>query len=117
MGDDKATVKVFRYDPVVDEEPRYDVFRGVPYQGSTVLDVLTYIHEHFDSSLVFRRSCRGGICDICMVKVNGKSALSCKKMAEKEMTIDPPRMAGLIRDLVVELTMGRKGRSDRTSDD
>ena len=37
-----ATVKIFKFDPEVDAEPRYDEFQ-VPYQGRTVLDVLRYI--------------------------------------------------------------------------
>lgn len=99
---DTCTVKVFRYDPAVDSEPRMDTFEGIPYRGMRVLDVLNYIYQNIDSSLAFRYSCRAGLCGACLLRVNGKNVMSCKELASEEMTIEPPRNHRVIKDLVVD---------------
>ena len=53
----EAVVRIFRFDPWVDDEPRYEIFR-VPYrEGDRILDVLLYIQENIDPTLAFRHSC------------------------------------------------------------
>jgi len=44
LDDELATIRLFRFDPAIDTVPRYDDF-NVPYKGSTVLSVLSYIHD------------------------------------------------------------------------
>ena len=86
MGKDElAVVKLFRFDPEVDTEPRYSEFK-VPYRGRTVLDVLRYIYENLDSSIAFRWACRRAFCRSCVLSVNGKPALSCTAPAEKNIS-------------------------------
>jgi succinate dehydrogenase/fumarate reductase iron-sulfur protein len=97
-------VQVFRFDPDVDEAPRYDVFQ-VPYdEQETVLGVLKTIAERFDGSLAFRESCRIGDCLICTVKVNGKRLLACQRTLKEfdadELVIEPADEDKVIRDLV-----------------
>lgn len=99
-------VKVFRYDPSIDEEPRYEVY-PVPYKGRTVLQVLRYIYEHHDPSLSFRNGCAGkgsSRCGACPVNVNGVAALSCQTTALKGMTVEPHPKFELVKDLVVDFS-------------
>jgi succinate dehydrogenase/fumarate reductase iron-sulfur protein len=100
----RITVKVFRYNPEKEEKPKYEAYE-VPFEEKmTVLDVLTYIYENYDGSLAFRRSCRVGICGVCMVRVNGKAVLACTKIVnEKNMTIEPLPRVKIVRDLVTEV--------------
>lgn len=99
--DELARVELFRFDPQVDAEPRYDVYR-VRYQGRTVLDVLRYIYENLDSSFAYRWACTRGGCRSCVVSVNGRPALACTKSAEKEMRIAPHPRFKVIKDLLVD---------------
>ena len=40
---DPGTVKIFRFDPSIDQKERYDTFEDIPYDGYTVLNALDYI--------------------------------------------------------------------------
>lgn len=97
-----ARVKVFRFDPVVDKEPRYDTFEGIPYEDCSVLEVIQTIYEKRDPSLAFRQGCLNGTCVSCAVVVNGRAMLACQKLAEKEMVIEPHPKYKIIKDLVVD---------------
>lgn len=98
-----ASVKLFRFDPEVDTEPRYDSFK-VPYEGRTILDVLRHIYENFDSTLAFRWACTGGFCRSCIVLVNGRPALACQRPAEVKMRLEPHPKFKIMKDLVVNLS-------------
>ena len=102
--EDIAKVTVYRFDPDKDTEPRYDVFENVPYTAMRVSDVLNYIYQNIDSSLTFRYSCRMGLCDACLMKVNGKVEVACKTPAEKEMLIEPVDKFVVLKDLVVDFS-------------
>ena len=102
--EDMAKVTIYRFDPTKDAEPRYDVFEDVPYKAMRVSDVLTYIYQNIDSSLAFRYSCRMGLCDACLMKVNGKVEVACKTPAEKEMLIEPVDKFVVLKDLVVDFS-------------
>lgn len=104
-----TTIKVFRFDPSDGREPRYDSYE-VPYIGYTVLGALEYVYKHHDSSLAYRTGCLGkgsGRCGACPVMVNGKPALSCQKMAEPNMTVDPHPKFEIIKDVVVDFEIIR----------
>ena len=103
--DELAIVKIFKYDPQVDAEPRYDEYL-VPYLYRTVLDVLRYIYENLDSTFAFRWGCSKGRCRACVVSVNGRPALACAKLAEKEMKIEPHPRFRVIKDLLVDFEDG-----------
>ena len=52
--------KIYRYDPDAGENPRYDTFEiDLDECGPMVLDALIKIKSEQDSTLTFRRSCRG----------------------------------------------------------
>jgi len=101
---DLAKVTIFRFDPSKDAQPRYEVFENVPYEAMRVMDVLNYIFQNIDSTLAFRYSCRTGLCDACLMKVNGKAEVACKKLAEKEMLLEPVDKFVVLKDLVVDFS-------------
>lgn len=110
LKEELARVKIFRFDPKVDKEPRYETYQ-TPYKEYTVLDVLRYILENQDPTLSFRFGCAGGgyqRCGSCPVLVNGRPALSCKKHAEEEMTIEPHPKFEVVKDLAIDFDRKRE---------
>lgn len=109
--DDEAKVTIFRFDPTVDKESRYQTYT-VParaWRDLRVLDTLRYIYRHLDGSLSFRESCRVyQICSACTMMVNKKVVLACEAMAAKEMLIEPAPHFPLIKDLVISFNRPEK---------
>lgn len=104
MKQDQAIVKIFRYNPEVNERPYYEDYE-VPFApGMTILDALIYVYENFDSSLAFVYGCRYAFCGSCAVRVNGESTLICRERAVREMKIEPLANFPVVRDLVVDRT-------------
>ena len=79
---DLARVKIFRFDPTIDSEPKYETYEGVPYRDRTVLEVIQTIYEEWDPSLAFRQGCLNGTCVSCAVVVNGRAMLACQKASK-----------------------------------
>lgn len=101
---DRAIVKIFRFDPTIDEEPRYETY-DVPAEAwnrRKVIDVIRYIYEHYAPGLSFREPCRQQVCGACTVMVNKKPVLACEAIAEKEMIIEPVNKRKVLKDLVVD---------------
>jgi len=97
----KGTVKILRFNPLVDKEPYQKQFEYEYNEGMTVLDVLNYIHENIDSTLGYSYNCRNGHCGLCGVVVDGDSVLACKKAAKTEMMIEPLRNLSVAKDLII----------------
>jgi succinate dehydrogenase/fumarate reductase iron-sulfur protein len=97
---------ISRYDP---EQTRHYVstFKVPVRRGTTLLDALLYIKDHFDDSLTFRQSCRMGICGDCAINVNGKPMLACYTqvldLESDSLTVEPLSNASVIKDLVVDM--------------
>jgi succinate dehydrogenase/fumarate reductase-like Fe-S protein len=109
-NEDLARVKIFKFDPEMDKEQRYETFE-VPYEGRTILNVLEAIYRGFDQGLAFRCGCEGkhdSRCGACAIQVNGLPALACKRISEKEMVIEPHAKFEVIKDLVVDFNKIRK---------
>ncbi|NIN52621.1 MAG: hypothetical protein GTN80_05590 [Nitrososphaeria archaeon] len=101
---EKSKVRVFRYNPDTDQDPKY-VNYMIPYDpGQTkVLDGLIYIYEHIDGSLSFRSACKGyKRCGLCALNVNGKPGLACLTPLQKETTLEPLPSFPVIKDLVID---------------
>lgn len=99
-------VRVFRYDPEHDPNPHYKSYE-VPYQEKMrVLDVLHYIHDHYDGSLAYRWICRAGQCGSCTIMINGKPGLACRTEATVQMLLEPIDIFPIVKDLVVDLEKG-----------
>jgi succinate dehydrogenase/fumarate reductase iron-sulfur protein len=73
-----------------------------------LLDDLFQIQNNLDSSFVFRRSCREGICGSCAMNINGINTLACTfKMKKLEndtiFLLYPISHMPVIKDLVVSM--------------
>ena len=104
--DSLAIVKLFRFDPEVDDNPWYSDFK-VPYKGRTVLDVLLYIYENLDISFAFRWACGKGCCRSCVASVNERPALTCMAPASRYMKIEPHPKFRIVKDLIVDINKPR----------
>jgi fumarate reductase (CoM/CoB) subunit B len=109
MAEKTIRLRIFRYDPDLDDSPHYETYE-VPYvEKMRVLDALNYIHEFYDGSLAYRWVCRASQCGSCTVMINGKPAPACKTeipVGTTEITIEPLRFFPVIKDLVVDLEKG-----------
>ncbi len=103
----KKTYRIFRFDSAKPKQKHYDTFKVETAKGETVLDVLIEIKAHHDGSLVFRRSCRHGICGSCAMQINGLNMLACETQVEmlkdNTITVDPLPGFKPIRDLAVDM--------------
>lgn len=70
--------------------------------GMSVFNVLEYIRSELDPTLAFLISCRIGKCDICLLKVNGKTRWSCTELAADGMVLEPLDRYEVPKDLVVD---------------
>jgi len=108
-GSNLTTVKVYRWSPDDDENPRTDTYEvDVDNCGPMVLDALIKIKDEMDSTVTFRRSCREGICGSCAMNINGTNTLACttsiKQFKGKEIAVYPLPSLEVIKDLVPDLT-------------
>jgi fumarate reductase iron-sulfur subunit len=74
--------------------------------NTSVLDLLFEAQRRFDRSLVFRYSCRIGVCGSCPVRINGREGLACRTRALDAGThilLEPLRHLPVVRDLAVDL--------------
>ena len=77
-------------------------------ENQTVLDVVTYIQRHLDSTLTYRFSCRVGVCGSCAMTVNGVPRWTCRthvrQVAKRDrLRIAPLRNLKIIKDLSVDM--------------
>jgi succinate dehydrogenase/fumarate reductase-like Fe-S protein len=101
---DRITLRVFRFDPDKDQEPRFDTFDVVAEEGMSVLRAIQLAHRTGLDDLAYRDcNCRRGVCGLCAMMVNGRRVLTCLTLALAEMTIEPLPDHHLIRDLVVQM--------------
>jgi succinate dehydrogenase / fumarate reductase iron-sulfur subunit len=105
----EVKLRIFRFDPQKDEEPRYEIFSVEAQPTDRLLDLLNKVRWEQDSSLAYRMSCAHGICGSDGMTINGTSALACQKLVKdydctKEILIEPLQFFPVIKDLVVDLT-------------
>ncbi len=100
-------LKVYRYDPDGDDNPRLDTFEiDLDKCGPMVLDAIIYIKNELDASLTFRRSCREGICGSCAMNIDGTNTLACTKSltaVSGDVKIYPLPHMPVQKDLVPDL--------------
>ena len=101
-------VSIYRYNPDVDAEPYMQDFE-FDTQGKDlmVLDVLEKLKIQ-DPSLVFRRSCREGVCGSDGVNIAGKNGLACITplsacVKGDKLVVRPLPGLPVIRDLVIDM--------------
>lgn len=95
-------VKVQRFDPKKDKEPRLESYTVSVNDGARVLHVLHTIHDTIDATLGYRYCCGSGQCGSCAVRVNGEPVLACMEEAKDGITIAPLNLPVRL-DLVVDL--------------
>ncbi len=104
-------VRIYRYNPETDTDPYMKDYQ-VDTQGKDlmVLDVLNLVKEQ-DPTLVYRRSCREGVCGSDGMNINGENGLACitaisSVVKEGEQLVIRPLMGlPIIRDLVVDMSL------------
>lgn len=95
-------VKLYRFDPSIEREPRYETY-AVPYQNRMrILGALRYIADELGVEFAFRNYCGNNRCGCCGVKVNGVPMLACWEPVQPRMVIEPLDNFKLIKDLLVE---------------
>ena len=101
------TVKVYRWSPDDEENPRLDEYViDLDECGPMVLDALIKIKNEIDSSVTFRRSCREGICGSCAMNIDGTNTLACTKGIDEikgDIAIYPLPHMPVVKDLVPDL--------------
>ena len=104
-------VSVYRYNPETDKKPYmmdFDVI--IPEDKDLmVLDVLNLIKEQ-DPTLVYRRSCREGVCGSDGLSIGGTNGLACitplsEAAKGNKLVIRPLPGLPVIRDLVVDMSL------------
>ena len=101
---ENARVKIYRFDPSVDKEARYEQYEVPPegWRDLMVIDTLKYIYENLDSDLAFRGPCHIQVCGACTVMVNNKLCLACETPSKEEMLIEPVSKSRVLKDLIVD---------------
>ena len=105
-------VSIYRYNPDADEKPfMQDVQVQLPEnKDPMVLDVLALAKQQ-DPSVVYRRSCREGVCGSDGMNINGNNGLACitpMSSAVKpggKLVLRPLPGLPVIRDLVVDMSI------------
>lgn len=101
-------VEIYRYNPETDKEPYMQTYevdtKGRDYM---VLDILEMLKAQ-DNSLVYRRSCREGVCGSDGMNINGKNGLACitplsECVKNDSLVLRPLPGLPVIRDLVIDM--------------
>jgi len=105
MSDVKLVVQ--RFDPFVDERPRFAEYAVPRREGMTVLDALLYARDYIDHSIAVRFSCRQASCGSCGMKINGKAGLACytqvSELKGDRVVAQPMDNFAIVKDLVTDL--------------
>ncbi|TAJ50146.1 MAG: succinate dehydrogenase iron-sulfur subunit [Herbiconiux sp.] len=96
-----VTLIIRRFDPDVDDEPRWQDFDVQMFATDRILDALHKIKWEQDGSLTFRRSCAHGICGSDAMRINGRNRLACKTLI-KDLDISKPIYVEAIKGLPLE---------------
>lgn len=76
--------------------------------NQTVLDIVTYIQRHIDSTLSYRFSCRVGVCGSCAMTVNGQPRWTCRTHVSAvtnggRLEIKPLENLPIVKDLATDM--------------
>ncbi len=102
------TISIYRYNPEVDKEPHMQDFKFDSHgKDMMVLDVLETLKAE-DATLVYRRSCREGVCGSDGMNISGRNGLACitpisEVIKNNKIIIRPLPGLPVIRDLVVDM--------------
>jgi succinate dehydrogenase / fumarate reductase, iron-sulfur subunit len=112
-GEVTITLKIRRFIPETDTEPRWESFDVSVDPKDRLLDALHKVKWEQDGSLTFRRSCAHGICGSDAMRINGRNRLACKTLvkdllgrkgdAARPVVIEPIKGLPVLKDLVVDM--------------
>lgn len=97
---------VHRYDPEIEDEPKFETYDVPVSESTSVLDGLFHIQETIGENLSMRFSCRQGVCGSCCMEINGQARLACQTPVSElndEITVHPLYNLPVIKDLVVDM--------------
>ena len=99
-------VKVFTFNPLLDKQAGYKIYKVPLEAGMSAMNVLDYIYQNLDSTIAYydHAACSLGICARCTGKVNGKPGLLCQTPIHEQegVILEPIKMTSVVKDLVVE---------------
>jgi succinate dehydrogenase/fumarate reductase-like Fe-S protein len=97
-------VKVFRFDPSMDKEPRYETYQVPLEKGMCAMTALDYIYQNLDGTLAYydHAACGLGVCARCTGMINRKPGLFCQTVLQGDVTLEPTSKAKVIKDLVIK---------------
>ncbi|MCK2238296.1 MULTISPECIES: succinate dehydrogenase iron-sulfur subunit [unclassified Crossiella] len=111
-GSTLVTVRIRRFTPETDAEPRWESFSVPALPTDRVLNLLHYVKWYVDGSLTFRRSCAHGVCGSDAMRINGVNRLACKVLVKDLMakkgkpttiTLEPIKGLQAEKDLLVDM--------------
>ena len=105
-------VSIYRYNPETDDKPSMQEVEVSLPEGKDlmVLDVLELVKQQ-DPTVVYRRSCREGVCGSDGMNMNGTNGLACITPvseavgAGNKLVLRPLPGLPVIRDLAVDMSM------------
>ncbi len=103
-----VTLRLRRFNPETDTEPRWEDHTVTMHGTDRVLDALHKVKWEIDGTLTFRRSCAHGICGSDAMRINGRNRLACKTLLkdlplDKPVEIEPIKGLSVLKDLVVDM--------------
>jgi len=81
---------------------RIDEFEVEDHPGTSIFNVLNLVRNTLDPTLAFPISCRIGKCDLCLIKVNGKTRWACTEPPSDGMLLEPLDRYEVLKDLVID---------------
>ena len=105
MNENTVILKIFRYDPAVDQVPSYKAYEIPWKEGMLLLPAVKYVRDHIDETLAFRDYCCGcSWCMSCLMMVNGKGMRTCSRVLDpgESILLEPMKGFPIIKDLVVD---------------
>ncbi len=105
----RIVLRIRRFDPSMDREPRDVDYPLDAEPTERILDALIRVKDEQDGSLSFRRSCGHGVCGSDAMIIAGVERLACKTLVkdvardeDTVVTVAPLRYLPVQRDLMVD---------------
>jgi succinate dehydrogenase / fumarate reductase iron-sulfur subunit len=102
----EVTLKIFRYNPEVDQKWHYETYTLEAEPTDRLLDLLEKVKAYNDGTLSFRRSCAHGVCGSDAMRINGRNLLACKVLVKdvgNKITVEPILGLKVVKDLIVDM--------------
>jgi len=102
-----VSLKIYRFDPQVDREPRYQTYTVSAEPRERLLDCLNRIKWEQDGTLAYRMSCAHGVCGSDGMRINGVCGLACQRLVKEyatgEIVLEPLPYFRVLKDLIVDM--------------